>query len=49
MAIVGHADMSVTNKYICLAGVDIKEGITEKLGYYAHESAKNNVVNLLSR
>ena len=37
MAIVGHAEMSVTNDYLRLAGVDVKENTTDKLGYYLHD------------
>ena len=45
MAIAGHAEMSVTNKYLRLAGVDIKHGTTEKLAYYApNHVSKTNVV-----
>lgn len=32
MLIVGHRKMSTTDKYVRLAGVDLK-GSTEKLGY----------------
>ena len=47
MAIVGHANVSVTNEYLRLAGVDIKkEGTTDKLGYYIHDGPKGNLVNL---
>ena len=46
MAIAGHTDISVTNEYLRLAGVDIQEGTTHKLSYYAPERIRNNLVNL---
>ena len=46
MAIVGHAEMSVTNDYLRLARVDVKENTTDKLGYYLHDNSAGDVVNL---
>ena len=46
MAIVGHTEMSTTNEYLRLAGVDVKEGTTERLGYRVHDGSEGNVVNL---
>ena len=48
MAIVGHSDMSTTNEYLRLAGVDIKSGTTEMLGYYLPDAAKGKVIQLQS-
>ena len=41
MAIVGHSEVSTTNEYLRLAGVDIKEGMTEKLRYRIGETPAN--------
>ena len=46
MAIVGHSEMSTTNEYLRLAGMDIKENTTDRLEYYLHDNQKSNVVNL---
>ena len=44
MAIVGHSEVSTTNEYLRLAGVDVKEGTTEKLKYRLHSPFAGNVV-----
>ena len=46
MAIVGHSEMSTTNEYLRLAGVDVKEDTTDKLGYHLYDGPKSNIVNL---
>ena len=46
MAIVGHSEVSTTNEYLRLAGVDVKEGTTEKLKYRLYDNTPENVVNL---
>ena len=44
MAIVGHSEMSTTNEYLRLAGVDVKEGTTERLGYYLQNDQVGNII-----
>ena len=44
MAIVGHSKMSTTNEYLRLAGVDVKEGTTERLGYYLQNDQVGNII-----
>ncbi|MCY4644225.1 MAG: tyrosine-type recombinase/integrase [Bacteriovoracales bacterium] len=46
MAIVGHAEMSTTNEYLRLAGVDVKDDTTDRLAYRLHDDSKGNVVHL---
>ena len=46
MAIVGHSEMSTTNEYLRLAGVDIKKDTTDKLGYYLANDSTCNVAML---
>ncbi|MCY4643276.1 MAG: site-specific integrase [Bacteriovoracales bacterium] len=41
MALVGHSEVSTTNEYLRLAGVDVKEGTTEKLKYRLLENHPN--------
>lgn len=48
MAIVGHTEMSTTNEYLRLAGVDIKTGTTEKLGYALPSQSQGKVIHLFS-
>ena len=49
MAIVGHTEMSTTNEYLRLAGVDIKDGTIDRLGYYLHDNSSDNIVELFSQ
>ena len=46
MAIVGHSEMSTTNEYLRLSGVDIKKDTTDRLGYHLHNVPESNIVNL---
>ena len=45
MAIVGHSQMSTTNEYLRLAGVEIRHDTTDKLGYRLPEEGKDNLIN----
>lgn len=49
MSIVGHRKMSTTDEYLRLAGVDIKTGTTEKLGYSLPKETAENVISLFER
>ena len=46
MSIVGHRKMSTTDEYLRLAGVDVKTGTTEKLGYSIPKETSENVISL---
>jgi len=46
MSIVGHRKMSTTDEYLRLAGVDVKTGTTEKLGYSLPKETAENVISL---
>lgn len=49
MSIVGHRKMSTTDEYLRLAGVDVKTGTTEKLGYSLPKETAENVISLFER
>ncbi len=46
MSIVGHRKMSTTDEYLRLAGVDVKTGTTDKLGYTLPKETEGNVISL---
>lgn len=48
MSIVGHRKMSTTDEYLRLAGVDVKTGTTEKLGYSLPKETAENVISLFA-
>lgn len=48
MSIVGHRKMSTTDEYLRLAGVDVKTGTTEKLGYSIPKETAENVISLFA-
>ncbi|MCY4644253.1 MAG: site-specific integrase [Bacteriovoracales bacterium] len=45
MNIVGHSELSTTNEYLRLSGVDVKKDTVDKLGYRTHDGEKK-IVNL---